>query len=116
MRCPKFLVLLKIRNFYENIEKENTSLAFRLKKIDETRNYFFKRNNYFVSKTHKKTCKSLNHIELLLVLASAFTYWVSISVFVADIPAEITSCVAGLKICVIRKKLKKKKKIGLLVK
>lgn len=104
MKYPKFLVLLKIRDFYENLKKENTSLAFRLKKIYETINYFFKRNNYFVSKTHKRTCKGLNDIEPLLVLASAFTYWVSISVFVVDIPAEITSCVAGLKICVIRKK------------
>ena len=41
---------------------EEASLEFRLIKIDETRNYSYKKN--------KKTCKYLNYLEQLLILVS----------------------------------------------
>ena len=49
-------------------------LNLDLKKIDETRNYFSEeiKHDEFVRKKHKKTCKSLNYIKHLLILASVF--------------------------------------------
>ena len=50
-------------------------LKLRFKKIDETRNYPLEEINhtYSMSKRHQKTCKFLNYVELLLILASAVT-------------------------------------------
>ena len=36
----KILNLIKIYNYFKNMEKENASLGFKLSKIDETGNYF----------------------------------------------------------------------------
>ena len=75
------------------MERENISFHFRLKKIDETRNYFLQeiKRNKLMSKKHKKICKTLDYIEHLLILASAFAGCVSISAFasVACIPVGI---------------------------
>ena len=48
--------------------EENVSQEFRLKYIDETRNYFLeeKKKNELVSKKHKKICKTLYYIEHFL--------------------------------------------------
>ena len=49
---------------------KETSLEFRLRKTNETRNYLLeeiKRNNLF-SERHKKTCKYLNYVEHLFIL------------------------------------------------
>ena len=46
------------------------SQKFRLKNIDETRNYFLKEieQNELMSKKHKKVCTTLNFIEDCLLL------------------------------------------------
>ena len=55
--------------------EENISQEFRLKSIDETRNYFLEeiKQNELMSKKHKKVCKTLNYIEHFLILASTIT-------------------------------------------
>ena len=62
---------------------EEASIAFRLRKLDETRNYLLdgiKRKD-IMSEMYKKTCKYLNYVENLLILASKVTGSVSISAF-----------------------------------
>ena len=41
LKYQKFLVELKIYNYFKNMAEEKISQEFRLKNIDETRNYFF---------------------------------------------------------------------------
>ena len=50
---------------------ENISQEFRLKNIDETRNYFIKEidQNELMNKRHKKVCTTLNYIENFFILA-----------------------------------------------
>ena len=50
---------------------EEASLEFRLRKIDETRNYLLDeiRDNDLMSEKYKKICKYLNYAENLLILA-----------------------------------------------
>ena len=64
--------------------EENISQEFRLKHINETRNYFLEEIEYneLMSKKHKKVCTTLNYIEHFLILASAITVCISISAFV----------------------------------
>ena len=80
-------------------------------KIEETRSYLLEeiKHNDFVSRKHKKTCKTLSYIEHVLILATAFTGCVSISAFasVVGIPVGITSSAIGLKSCVITARIKK---------
>ena len=104
---------------------------FRLKNIDETRNYFLEeiKQNKLMSKKHKKVCTALNYIECFLTLPSTITGCISISAFdsLLGIPIGITSSAIGLKICtitagikkyqsIIKKKEKKHDKIVLLAK
>ena len=51
---------------------EEASIEFRLRKIDETRNYLLGeiKNNDLMSEKYKKTCKYLNYVENLLILSS----------------------------------------------
>ena len=58
---------MKIYNYFKNM-----SLEFRLKSIDETKNYSLEeiRQNKLISKRHKKVCTTLNYIEHFLILAS----------------------------------------------
>ena len=58
-------------------------------------------------------CTTLNYIENFLILVSAVTGCVSISVFpsLVGIPIVITSSAVGLKICVITAAIKKQKPI-----
>ena len=109
---------------------EEASLEFRLRKIDETRNYLLDeiKHNDLMSEKYKKTCKYLNRVEHLLILASIVTGWVSISAFASlvCIPVGITSSAVGIKVCgtvaagikkcksIIKKKKKKHDKIVLL--
>ena len=111
--------------------EENISQEFRLKNIDETRNYLIEEinRNELMSKKHKKVCTTLNYIEHFLILASAIAGCISISAFVSllGIPIGITSTVVGLKICavtagiqmytsIVKKKKKKHDKMVLLAK
>ena len=51
---------------------EEVSLEFRLRKIDETKNYLLDEINHndLMSEKNKKTCKYLNFVELLVILVS----------------------------------------------
>ena len=120
--------------------EENISQEFRLKNVDETRNYLIEEINRheLISKKHKNVCTTLNYIDHFLILASAVTGCVSISAFFVSISAisafifvgisvGITSSAFGLKICtitaginkyksILRKKIKKHYEIVLLAK
>ena len=75
--------------------ENNISQEFRLKNLEETKNYFIKdiQQNEWMSNKHKKFCKTLNYSEHLLILASVVTGCISIYVFVSlvSIPIGITS-------------------------
>ena len=95
--------------------EENISQEFRLKNIDETSKYFLEeiRQNKLVSKKCKKVCTTVNHIEHILILASAITGCVSISAFVSliGISIGITSSAIGLKMYAIIAGISKYKSI-----
>ena len=95
--------------------EENISQEFRLKNIDETRNYLIEEinQNELMSQNLKKICTTLNYIEHFLILASTITGCVSISAFASlvGIPIGITSSAIGLKICAITAEIKKYKSI-----
>ena len=63
--------------------EENISQEFRLKNIDETRNYFIEeiKQHESMSKRHKKVFKTLNYIEQFLILASTITGCIQILLF-----------------------------------
>ena len=63
--------------------EENISLEFRLKKIDDTRNYLIEEinRNESMNKKHKKVCTTQNYIKHFFILASKITGCVSISSF-----------------------------------
>ena len=71
----KYMSILNINKIKE------ASLQFRLRQIDETRNYLLDeiKHNDLMSEKNKKTCKYLNYVENMLFLASAITVCVSIS-------------------------------------
>ena len=68
--------------------EEKTWQEFRLRNIDETRNYFMEEinRNELMTKKHKKICITLNYIEHFLILASLI-----------GIPIGITSSAIGSK-------------------
>ena len=118
---------------YKSILKINMAeeayVEFRLRKIDEARNYLLDEIKYndLTSEKYNKTCKYLNYIEELLILVSTVTGCVSISAFASLVwvPVGITSSAVEIKICeitgrikkynlLIRKKKKKHDKIVLL--
>ena len=89
-----------------------SSLKFRLKKIDEKRNYLLEKINHndLMSEKHKKTCEYLNYIEHLLILVSKLLVGrVSISAFASLVCTlvSITSSAVGIKICGIVAGIKK---------
>ena len=81
------------------------SQEFRLKKIDNGRNYFLEEieKNELMSRKRKKVCATLNYIEHFLILASTIAGCISISASASllGIPIGITSSSIGLKICAI---------------
>ena len=92
-----------------------TSLEFRLKKIDGTRNYLLEKikHNDLISKKDKKTCKYLNYVEHLLVLPSTITGSVLICAFasLACVPVDIVSSAVGLKTSAITPAIKRSQSI-----
>ena len=92
---------------------KNMSQEFRLKNMDETRNYFLEeiKQNELMSRKHKNVCTTLNYIEHFLILASTIDGCISISAFssLTSIPIVITSSAIWLKICAIAAGLKKYK-------
>ena len=83
--------------------EKNISQWFRVKNIEETRNYFYEEIEQ----------NALNYIERSLTLASAVAGCISISAFVSlfDIPVGITGSTIGLKFCMITAGIKKFKSI-----
>ena len=84
--------ILKILGLVNNIEEyqkiiimpgENIKQEFKLRKIDEIRNYLFKETNQneLMTKKHKKVCRVFNYIKYLLIVAATITGCVSISAF-----------------------------------
>ena len=88
--------------------EENMNQKFRLRKIDEIRNYLIKEinQNELISKKHKKVCRYFNCIEYSLIIISGC---VSISVFASlvGISTGITSSAIGVKTFVITTGIKK---------
>ena len=74
---------MKVYNYFKNMTEENISQEFRLKNIDETRNYSIEEinRNELISKKHKRVCTALNYIEHFLILGSTITECISISAF-----------------------------------
>ena len=72
------------------------------------------KHNELISKKSKRTCKNLNYVEQLLILASTVTYCVFISAFASlvGIPVGITSSTVGLKMCAIIAGIKRYKSIN----
>ena len=104
-------------------------LKFRLTKLDEIRNYLLDeiKHNDLMSKKPKKTCKFLNYVENLLILASTVTGCILHSVFISlvSVPVGTTNSAVGIKFwaiiaeiknykSIIKKKKKKHDKIVLL--
>ena len=73
--------------------------------MDETKNYLLNeiKHNDLMSKRYKKTCKYLNYVGNLILLASKITGFVSISGFASliAIPVGITSSAVGIRIFAI---------------
>ena len=95
--------------------EEIVSQEFRLKNIDETRNYLIEKikQNELMSIKHKKICTTLNYIEYILIIAFTITGCVSISSFASlvDIPIGITISAIELKVCAITAGIKRCKSI-----
>ena len=93
------------------MDKNLPSLDFIFKEINESRNCFLeeKKCDELISKKHKKTCRILNSIKHLLILAFS-TRCVSVSAFVASlfgVPMGIASSAIGLKFFAITTGIKK---------
>ena len=91
------------------------SQEFRLKNIDETRNFFLEeiKQTEVMSRKYKKVCTILNYIEDFHILAFTITGCISISssISLIGILIGITSFAIGLKTCAITARIKKYKSI-----
>ena len=101
-----------IYNYFIKINMvEEASLEYRLRKIDERRNYLLDeiKTNDLMSEKYKKTCKYLNYVENLFILSSTITVCISIAVFASlvCVPVGITSSAIGIKICAITAGIKR---------
>ena len=89
LRYQKFLVWLKICNYFRNTIEENINQEFRLKYIDETRNYLTEEinQNKLISKKHKNFCTALNYLTAFttqlvqLSCCSFYSYWICFYLF-----------------------------------
>ena len=119
----KILGLIEICNYFKNVVEEDISQKFRLKNIDETRNYFLEeiKQNELMNKKHKTICTTLNYIEHFLILASTITGCYNYT-FILQLYCFFffdwyfyryyKFCnTVGLKICAITARIKKRKSI-----
>ena len=87
-----------------------SSLEFRLKHIDEKRNYLLEKINHndLMSENCKKICTYLDYVENLLFLVLTVTGVTSISAFISlvFVPVAVESSAVGLKICEATVKIK----------
>ena len=67
--------------------------------------------NDLMSEKYKKTCKYLNYVEHLLILASTVTVSISAFASLVAISVGITSSAVGIKICAITARIGKYKSI-----
>ena len=88
---------------------------FKLKGIDETRNYLSDEIKYYdlMSEKHKKVCRDLNYFEHVIVFVSAVSDCVSISALASLVgfPVAIVSSAIRLKVFVTIPGIKKYKSI-----
>ena len=95
--------------------KENKSQEFRLKNLEEKKNYFIKEidKDKLMSTKHKKVCMTLNYIEHFIILVSAVIECISnfAFAFLLCILIEITRSAVGLKTCAITAAIKMHKEI-----
>ena len=80
------------------MSEENISQEFRLKKIDEARNYFIEEinQNELMSKKHRKVCRVLNYIEHLFLL---------VSIQLLDVFASLVGVPIGISISAVASKI-----------
>ena len=66
---------MKIYNNFKNMVEENISQEFRLKNIDEARNYFLEEIKQYelMSEKRKNIYTTLNYITHFLILASTIS-------------------------------------------
>ena len=100
----KMLCLINNIEEYQKIimPEENINQEFRLKKLEEIRNYLIEEQNRneLMSKKHKKVCRVLNYIEHSLIVTSTITGCIPIFTFASlvGIPIGITCVItAGIK-------------------
>ena len=76
--------------------EENISQEFRLKNIDETKNYFHEgiEQNELMSRKQKKVYATLNYFEHFLILASTVTGCVSISAFASLVGITVGTAIS----------------------
>ena len=89
---------------YIIIPEENKNQEFRLKKIDDIRNYLIEKLNQskLMCKKHKKVCRVLDYIDHSNIVIPTISGCVSISAFtLVGIPIGIASSTIGLIICAI---------------
>ena len=95
--------------------EENISQEFRLKNMEEAKNYFIKEidQNKLISNKHKKFYLTLDYAEQFLNVAPAVTECISVSTFalLLGIPIESKSSALRLKIFAINAEIKKHKSI-----
>ena len=106
---------MKIYNYFKNTVEENITQEFRLKNVDETRNYFLEeiKQNELMNKKHKEVCRTPNYTDHVLILPSTITRCISISAFASliGILMRITSSAIKLKIFAITAGIKTYKSI-----
>ena len=92
-----------------------SSLKFRSNKIDRTRDDLLEeiKHSDLMNKKYQKTCKHLNYVEHLFILALTITGCISISAFpsLAYVPVGITSSEIEIKIYAITGGIKKYRSI-----
>ena len=93
----------------------NISQEFRLKNIDDTRNYFLKeiKQNKLMSRKYRKLCTTLNYIENFSF--SFYNYWMCLNflllLILLGISIGVTSSAIGLNIFAIAAGIEKYKSL-----
>ena len=93
--------------------EENISQEFRLKNIDQTKNYFLEeiKQNELMSKKHKKVFTTLNYSFLIIDSTIAGSFSISSYASLIGIPMGILISAKGFQNCAITVEIKKYKSI-----
>ena len=71
---------MKIHSYFYNRTEKKISQEFRLKNVDETKNFLEEiKQNELMSKKPEMACTTLNYIDHFNILASTITGFISIS-------------------------------------